>query len=94
MSYGFSGIWNNVGASRSFGATYTNSRAYAICVSATATCAVTSEIHGYVDGTLVSWFQWQFNGCGSFGGCYLVVPPGSNYQLVSSQSVNNWVELY
>lgn len=84
--------WHSV--SRSFGSTYTNSYSYPIAVSATATCAVTSEIHAYVDGTLVSWFQWQFNGCGSYGGAFIIVPPGSTYQLVSGQGVQNWVELY
>lgn len=90
---GFGGTsWH--GVSRSFGTTYTNSYSYPIAVSATATCAVTSEIHAYVDGILVSWFQWQFNGCGSFGGAFIIVPPGSTYQLNSSQGVYNWVELY
>ena len=84
--------WHSV--SRSFGSTYTNSNSYPIAVSATATCAVTSEIHAYVDGSLVSWFQWQFNGCGSYGGAFIIVPPGSTYRLDSGQSVYNWMELY
>jgi hypothetical protein len=84
--------WNSV--SRGFGSTYTNSYAYPIVVSATATCAVTSEIHAYVNGSLVQWFQWQFNGCGSFGGAFIIVPPGATYRLDSGQGVYNWVELY
>jgi hypothetical protein len=84
--------WNSV--SRGFGSTYTNSYAYPIVVSATATCAVTSEIHAYVNGSLVQWFQWQFNGCGSFGGAFIIVPPGATYRLDSAQGVYNWVELY
>lgn len=86
--------WNNVTGSRSFGTTYTNSRSYPIAVSATATCAVTSTIYGYVNGMLISWYQWQFNGCGSFGGCFMIVPPGATYRLDSGQGVYNWVELY
>jgi len=93
IGLGFGGTkWHSV--SRSFGVTYTNSRAYPIAVSATASCSVTSEIHAYVDGQLISWFQWQFNGCGSFGGAFIIVPAGSTYQLNSGQGVVNWVELY
>ena len=86
--------WNDVSGSRSFGSTYTNSRSYPIAVSATATCAVTSEIHAYVDGVLIAWYQWQFNGCGSYGGTFIIVPPGSTYQLTSGQSIYQWKELY
>lgn len=87
-------VWNDVAGSRGFGSTYTNSRSYPIAVSATATCAVTSEIHAYVDGVLIAWYQWQFNGCGSFGGTFIIVPPGSTYRLDSSQGVYQWKELY
>ena len=79
--------------SRGFNSTYTNSETYPIVVSATATCAVTSEIHAYVNGSLVQWFQWQFNGCGSFGGAFIIVPPGASYRLDSGQGVYNWAEL-
>jgi hypothetical protein len=84
--------WNY--PSRGFGTTYTNSFAYPIAVSATATCAVTSEIHAYINGSLVAWYQWQFNGCGSFGGTFIIVPPGASYLLTSGQGVYNWAELY
>jgi hypothetical protein len=84
--------WQSV--SRSFNTQYTNSHTYPIAVSATASAAVTSEIQGYVNGTLVSFFQWQFNGNGSYGGCFMIVPPGATYQLNSGQSVYNWVELF
>jgi len=79
--------------SRSFGTTYTNSFSYPIAVSATATCAFTSEIHAYVNGSLVAWYQWQFNGCGSYGGTFIIVPPGATYLLTSGQGVYNWTEL-
>ena len=79
--------------SRGFGTTYTNSEVYPIAVSATATCAFTSEIHAYVNGSLVAWYQWQFNGCGSYGGTFIIVPPGATYRLDSSQGVYNWTEL-
>jgi hypothetical protein len=63
-------------------------------VSATATCAVTSEIHAYVNGVLIAWYQWQYNGCGSFGGTFIIVPPGATYRLDSGQGVYQWKELY
>jgi hypothetical protein len=84
--------WNY--PSRSFNSLYTNSYAYPIAVSATATCAVTSQIHAYVNGNLVAWYQWQYNGCGSFGGTFIIVPPGATYQLDSGQGLYNWAELY
>ena len=87
-------VWNDVASGRSFNSDYTNSYAYPIVVSATATCAVTSEIHAYVNGVLIQWFQWQFNGCGSFGGAFIIVPPGKTYRLDSSQGVYQWKELY
>ena len=86
--------WNNVTGSRSFNTTYTNSYPYPIAVSASTTCSTGSSIYGYVNGTQVSFFQWQFNGCGSFGGCFMIVPSGANYSLNSGQGVSNWVELY
>jgi hypothetical protein len=87
-------VWNDVASGRGFGSTYTNSNAYPIAVSATATCAVTSEIHAYVDGVLIAWYQWQFNGCGSYGGTFIIVPPGKTYRLDSGQGVYQWKELY
>ena len=84
--------WNYPG--RSFNTTYYNPYSYPIAVSASATCAVTSVIYAYVNGNLVSFFQWQYNGCGSFGGAFIIVPPGASYSLNSSQGVYNWTELY
>jgi hypothetical protein len=84
--------WNYPG--RSFNTTYYNPYSYPIAVSASATCDSTSVIHAYVNGNLVSFFQWQFNGCGSYGGAFIIVPPGASYSLNSSQGVYNWTELY
>ncbi len=85
-------VWNYPG--RAFNTQYTNPYSYPIAVSATATCAVTSTIQAYVNGSLVAWYQWQFNGCGSYGGTFIIVPPGATYQLNSGQGVQNWTELY
>lgn len=86
--------WHDVTGSRGFNVTYTNPYDYPIAVSATASCAVTSTIRAYVNGALIQWFQWQFNGCGSYGGAFIIVPAGATYYLGSSQGVVNWQELY
>jgi len=89
------GVWNNVTASRASGVTYTNSRSYFIAVSATTTPAGPPNIQAYVDGLLISWFYWQWNGAGARGGAFIIVPPGSTYRLDFYYStVYNWVELY
>jgi hypothetical protein len=87
-------VWNNVTGSRSFNTEYTNSRSYPIAVSARTTCSTSSAIAFVVDGVTISNFSWQFNGCGSFGGGFVIVPPGKTYQLNSGQSVDFWRELY
>lgn len=84
--------WHSV--SKSFNTQYTNSYSYPIAVSATSSCSTSSSIDAYVDGQRISWFNWQFNGCGDHGGAFIIVPPGKTYQLNSGQSVVNWVELY
>jgi hypothetical protein len=87
-------VWNNVTSSRSFNTQYTNSRSYPIAVSARTTCSGGSSINFIVDGVSISNFNWQWNGCGSFGGGFVIVPPGKTYQLDSGQSVDYWRELY
>ena len=84
--------WNSV--SRAFNTTYYNYNSYPIMVSATSSCSSGSQIYSYVNGQQVTFWQWQFNGCGSYGGAILIVPPGASYQLNSGQGVQNWVELY
>jgi hypothetical protein len=87
-------VWVNVSGSRAFNTQYTNNFSYPIVVSATSTCSTGQGITVFVNGLYVQFFQWQFNGCGAFSGAFIIVPPGANYQLNSSQGVNNWVELY
>jgi hypothetical protein len=95
LGLGLSGeVWNNVTGSRGFNIQYTNSNAYPIAVSASTTCSGSSNIDFYVNGIRISFFSWQFNGCGSFGGGFVIVPPGATYQLNSGQGLQNWVELY
>jgi hypothetical protein len=87
-------VWNDVTGSRSFNTQYTNSRSYPIAISARTTCSGGSAINFIVDGVSISNFNWQWNGCGSFGGGFVIVPPGKTYQLNSGQSVDYWRELY
>ena len=87
-------VWNDLTSSKSFNTQYTNSRAYPIAISARTTCSTGSAIAFIVDGVTISNFNWQFNGCGSFGGGFVIVPPGKTYQLNSGQSVDFWRELY
>lgn len=87
-------VWNNVTGSRSFNNTYTNSRSYPIAVSASTTCSTGARITAYVNGSQVAYYGWQFNGCGAFGGTFIIVPAGATYRLDAGESVQNWVELY
>jgi len=88
--------WHDVTGSRSSGATYTNPYPYPIYVSATGTAANSGpSITAYVDGLLISFFNWQFNGAGAHAGAFIVVPVGSTYQLnFNGCGIQNWVELY
>ena len=85
-------IWHGVG--RAFNTGYVNPYAYPIVVSATSTCSSGSSITSYVNGQQITFWQWQFNGCGAYGGAILIVPPGATYQLNCGQGVQNWVVLY
>jgi hypothetical protein len=87
-------VWNDVTGSRSFNTSYTNSNAYPIAVSARTTCSGGSAIGFIVNGVNISQFSWQYNGCGSFGGGFVIVPPGQTYQLNSGQGLDLWRELY
>jgi hypothetical protein len=91
---GINGTYHDVTGSRSFNTTYYNTTGNTIAVAASTTCSTSSNIRAYVDGIQVNFWQWQFNGCGAFGGTYLLVPNGSSYYLASGQGVQNWVELY
>lgn len=87
-------VWNNVTSSRGFNTQYTNSRSYPIAVSASTTCSTGARITAYVDGVQVAYYGWQFNGCGAYGGTFIIVPAGKTYQLNASEGVQNWMELY
>ena len=88
--------WHDVTSSRSSGSTYTNSRSYPIAVSAGGSAANSGPaIRAYVGGVLVSYFNWQFNGAGARSGAFIIVPPGSTYELYFDGSgIAFWSELY
>ena len=93
---GLLGTWHNVTGSRQSGVTYTNTTGYPIAVSASGSPANSGPaIRAYVDGILVSYFNWQFNGAGARSGAFIIVPPGSSYVLYFDASgILNWSELY
>ena len=92
LGYGGSG-WSDLTSSRAFNTQYTNSSNYPIAVSARTTCSGGSAIAFIVNGITISNFSWQYNGCGSFGGGFVIVPPGQTYQLNSGQGLDFWREL-
>jgi hypothetical protein len=88
-------VWNNVTGSRTFSFVYTNSRSYPIVVScSTGFTNGTPAVQAYVDGILVFWLQYQFNGAGAIGGASCIVPAGSTYEMRSGNSLQSWAELY
>jgi hypothetical protein len=90
-------VWNNVTGSRSFNTTYTNSYGYPIMVSASTNyMGGSQQLLAYVNGMLVAFWKWQFNGAGAVGGAIFNVPPGATYYCAvdGGVAVQNWVELY
>ena len=90
-------VWNNVTGSRSFNTTYYNPYSYPIMVSASTNyMGGSQQLVGYVNGNLVAYWKWQFNGAGAVGGCIFIVPPSGYYSCGTDGGVGvlNWVELY
>jgi hypothetical protein len=53
------------------------------------------QLLGYINGQLICYWKWQFNGAGAIGGVVMVVPPGATYSCnCDPVGVQNWVELY
>lgn len=88
--------WHDVTGSRSQGVTYTNSRSYPIQVSGNFGCNGGGQGYIYIDGTLVSHWAAQFNGCGGYSvNMPCIVPAGSTYQLANmGGGSQGWYELY
>jgi hypothetical protein len=90
-------VWNNLTGSKAFNTTYTNSRSYPIFVSASTNyMGGSQQLLGYVNGVLVCFWKWQFNGAGAVGGVAMIVPPGATYSCNTDGgvAVQNWQELY
>ena len=88
--------WHDVTGSRSQGVTYTNSRSYPIQVQGNFGCNGGGQGYIYIDGTLVSHWAAQFNGCGGYSvNMPCIVPAGSTYQLANmGGGSQGWYELY
>jgi hypothetical protein len=89
-------VWNNVTGSRNSNQEYQNNRTYPIMVSATGSPANSGpNLRIFVNGMLISSFNWQFNGAGARSGGCTIVPAGATYQLnFDGSGIENWVELY
>lgn len=97
VGLGFGGTtWHDVTGSRASGVQYTNSRAYPIAVSAGGSAANSGPALAiYVNGMVVSNFNWQFNGAGAHSGGFTIVPAGATYQLnFNGSGIQFWAELY
>ena len=89
-------VWNDVTGSRSQGVTYTNSYSYPIQVQGNFGCNGGGQGYIYINGTLVSRWAAQFNGCGGYSvNMPCIVPPGATYQLANmGGGAQGWYELY
>lgn len=98
---GYGQTWQNVKASRSVGATYTNSTSKPIFVTITGGCGSTggagNHMHLLVDGMVVGgWYASFFEGA-SGGSASAVVPVGSSYSASTNSGscnvIDGWSEL-
>ena len=88
--------WHDVTGSRSQGVTYYNTHGYPIQVQGNFGCNGGGQGYIYIDGTLISHWAAQFNGCGGFSvNMPCIVPPGSSYMLANmGGGAQGWYELY
>jgi hypothetical protein len=88
--------WNDVTGSRSQGVTYYNTNAYPIQVQGNFGCNGGGQGYIYINGTLISFWQAQFNGCGGYSvNMPCIVPPGASYMLANmGGGARGWYELY
>jgi hypothetical protein len=87
--------WQNVGGSRAYGTTYTNSTGKAIMVQilAVTPSATQATCNFYVDGVAIGGFGMSQSG-GIYNGGSFIVPAGSTYSVVVSNFVSqSWFEL-
>jgi hypothetical protein len=88
--------WNDVTGSRSQGVNYYNTNAYPIQAVGNFGCNGGGQGYIYINGTLIAFWQAQFNGCGGYSvNMPCIVPPGAYYQLANmGGSARGWYELY
>ena len=89
-------VWNDVTGSRSQGVNYYNTNAYPIQAVGNFGCNGGGQGYIYINGTLIAFWQAQFNGCGGYSvNMPCIVPPGAYYQLANmGGSARGWYELY
>ena len=87
--------WTDVTGSRSQGVTYYNTTGKTIQVSGNFGCNGGGQGYIYINGTLISFWQAQFNGCGGYSvNMPCLVPAGASYMLANmGGSARGWYEL-
>ena len=87
--------WTDVTGSRSQGVTYYNTTGKTIQVSGNFGCNGGGQGLIYINGTLISFWQAQFNGCGGYSvNMPCLVPAGASYMLASmGGGARGWYEL-
>ena len=87
--------WTDVTGSRNQGVTYYNTTGKTIQVQGNFGCNGGGQGYIYINGTLISFWQAQFNGCGGYSvNMPCLVPPGASYMLANmGGGARGWYEL-
>jgi hypothetical protein len=87
--------WTDVTGSRSQGVTYFNTTGKTIQVQGNFGCNTGGQGQIYINGTLISYWAAQFNGCGGFSvNMPCLVPAGASYMLAAmGGAARGWYEL-
>jgi hypothetical protein len=87
--------WTDVTGSRSQGVTYFNTTGKTIQVQGNFGCNGGGQGQIYINGTLISYWAAQFNGCGGYSvNMPCLVPPGASYMLTAmAGAARGWYEL-
>ena len=87
--------WTDVTGSRNQGVTYYNTTGKTIQVQGNFGCNGGGQGYIYINGTLISFWQAQFNGCGGYSvNMPCLVPPDASYMLANmGGGARGWYEL-
>jgi hypothetical protein len=87
--------WTDVTGIRGQGIVYTNTTGKFIQVSGNFGCNGGGQGFIYINGTLISFWQAQFNGCGGYSvNMPCLIPPGATYMLANmGGGARGWYEL-